>query len=45
MQARDLDVLEPKSPEDVYKTHLEKRSTSASVDSARQVSVISDDLR
>jgi len=35
--ARDLDVLEPKTPEDVYKSHLEKRSSSSSnVDSARQ---------
>ena len=28
--ARDLDVLEPKAPEDVYKSHLEKRSSSSS---------------
>ena len=34
--ARDLDVLEPKTPEDVYKSHLEKRpSSSSNVDSAR----------
>merc|ERR1719310_1027868 len=35
--ARDLDVVEPKAPEDVYKMHLEKRSTAAAnIDSARQ---------
>uniref|UniRef100_A0A7S4BU81 26S proteasome non-ATPase regulatory subunit 2 homolog n=1 Tax=Chrysotila carterae TaxID=13221 RepID=A0A7S4BU81_CHRCT len=35
--ARDLDVLEPKAPEDVYKSHLERRGSSSShVDSARQ---------
>lgn len=36
--ARDLDVMEPKAPEDVYKTHLiEGRTpTGAAVDSARQ---------
>ena len=34
--ARDLDVLEPKTPEDIYKSHLEKRAPSASMDSARQ---------
>ena len=35
--ARDLDVVEPKTPEDIYKTHLEKRPASAAnVDSARQ---------
>ena len=35
--ARDLDVIEPKAPEDVYKSHLEKKSAGAShVDSARQ---------
>ena len=34
--ARDLDVLEPKTPDDIYKSHLEKRPTSAAaVDSAR----------
>jgi len=34
--ARDLDVLEPKTPDDIYKTHLEKRPASAAaVDSAR----------
>ena len=31
--ARELDIMEPKQPEDIYKSHLEK--TSASVDSAR----------
>ena len=35
--ARDLDVVEPKAPEDVYKSHLEKRPAgSTNVDSARQ---------
>lgn len=38
--ARDLDVVEPKTPEDVYKSHLvERRGTQEgglSVDSARQ---------
>ena len=35
--ARDLDVVEPKTPEEVYKTHLEKRPASSShIDSARQ---------
>ena len=34
--ARDLDVLEPKTPDDIYKSHLEKRPASAAaVDSAR----------
>ncbi|XP_054813663.1 26S proteasome non-ATPase regulatory subunit 2 homolog A [Prosopis cineraria] len=36
--ARDIEVMEPKSPEDIYKAHLldGRASTSASVDSARQ---------
>jgi len=36
--ARDLDVLEPKVPEDVYKTHLTdgRQPQGAAVDSARQ---------
>lgn len=35
--ARDLDVMEPKTPEDVYKTHLTDRAPSGSaVDSAKQ---------
>ncbi|KAG0345514.1 proteasome regulatory particle base subunit [Podila humilis] len=36
--ARELDLMEPKTPEDIYKSHLEhKRSTQvAQVDSARQ---------
>ncbi|KAM3581505.1 proteasome regulatory particle base subunit [Umbelopsis sp. WA50703] len=37
--ARELDVLEPKTPEDIYKSHLENIRTgysSGSVDSARQ---------
>ncbi|KAJ3295555.1 proteasome regulatory particle base subunit [Rhizoclosmatium sp. JEL0117] len=37
--ARDLDVVEAKTPEDIYKTHLENSrhgSSAANVDSARQ---------
>ncbi|CAB4378072.1 26S proteasome regulatory complex, non-ATPase subcomplex, Rpn1 subunit [Rhizophagus irregularis] len=37
--AKELDVLEPKTPEDIYKSHLENIRpgfTSGSVDSARQ---------
>ncbi|CAM6095742.1 unnamed protein product [Calypogeia fissa] len=36
--ARDLDVMEPKTPEDIYKAHLVdgRASSVASVDSARQ---------
>lgn len=36
--ARDIEVLEPKSPEDIYKAHLldGRASSGASVDSARQ---------
>eukprot|EP00898_Chlorokybus_atmophyticus_P005084 jgi/Chlat1/5577/Chrsp369S05360 len=35
--ARDLDVMEPKTPEDIYKTHLiDSRSAAPTVDSARQ---------
>ena len=31
-----MDVVEPKTPDDIYKTHLEKRPASgAAVDSAR----------
>jgi len=34
--ARELDIMEPKSPEDVYKTHLEAAGrSSANVESAR----------
>mmetsp|Transcript_18831 Transcript_18831/g.52512 ORF Transcript_18831/g.52512 Transcript_18831/m.52512 type:complete len:900 (-) Transcript_18831:154-2853(-) len=37
MLARDLDVMEPKTPQDVYKSHLvEGQSSAPSVDSARQ---------
>lgn len=36
--ATDLDVLEPKSPEDIYKSHLEEHgrgiNTGAPIDSA-----------
>ncbi|XP_071686374.1 26S proteasome non-ATPase regulatory subunit 2 homolog A-like [Rutidosis leptorrhynchoides] len=36
--ARDIEVMEPKSPEDIYKAHLldGRASASANVDSARQ---------
>lgn len=36
--ARELDIMEPKIPEDIYKSHLETSRTSyqAQVDSARQ---------
>ncbi|KAG0309136.1 proteasome regulatory particle base subunit [Dissophora globulifera] len=35
--ARELDLMEPKTPEDIYKSHLEhKRSAAVQVDSARQ---------
>lgn len=38
--ARELDIMEPKTPEDIYKSHLENNSRSAfgggQVDSARQ---------
>ncbi|XP_010269892.1 PREDICTED: 26S proteasome non-ATPase regulatory subunit 2 homolog A-like isoform X2 [Nelumbo nucifera] len=36
--ARDIEVMEPKSPEDIYKVHLldGRASASANVDSARQ---------
>jgi 26S proteasome regulatory subunit N1 len=36
--ARDLDVMEPKTPDDIYKAHLVdgRASAGASVDSARQ---------
>ncbi|XP_032228276.1 26S proteasome non-ATPase regulatory subunit 2 isoform X2 [Nematostella vectensis] len=36
--ARELDIMEPKVPEDIYKTHLENKgiSSGVSLDSARQ---------
>ena len=37
--ARDLDVLEPKHPDQIFKTHLEERKNNlaaASIDSAKQ---------
>nr|XP_058953280.1 26S proteasome non-ATPase regulatory subunit 2-like [Pocillopora verrucosa] len=36
--ARELDIMEPKVPEDIYKTHLENKGVSSGValDSARQ---------
>jgi 26S proteasome regulatory subunit N1 len=36
--ARDIEVMEPKSPEDIYKVHLidGRGATSSSLDSARQ---------
>lgn len=35
--ARDLDVLEPKHPDQIFKTHLEERKTAATahIDSAK----------
>eukprot|EP01113_Clastostelium_recurvatum_P033314 TRINITY_DN438_c0_g1_i4.p1 TRINITY_DN438_c0_g1~~TRINITY_DN438_c0_g1_i4.p1 ORF type:complete len:922 (-),score=259.73 TRINITY_DN438_c0_g1_i4:160-2925(-) len=33
--ARDLDIVEAKTPEDIYKSHLEQRAVGAGVDSAR----------
>ena len=34
---RDLDVLEPKHPDQIFKTHLEERKTNltANIDSAK----------
>ncbi len=36
--ARDLDVLEPKHPDQIFKTHLEERknNVAAHIDSAKQ---------
>lgn len=34
--ARELDIMEPKIPEDIYKSHLETTRSYQSVDSARQ---------
>merc|ERR1719491_2774463 len=34
--AKELDVLEPKLPEQIYKTHLEERRSTAVLDSAKQ---------
>ncbi len=36
--ARDLDVLEPKHPDQIFKTHLEERKNTmnAAIDSAKQ---------
>ena len=31
--ARELDVVEPKSPEDIYKSHLEDKKTTEAIDS------------
>ncbi|KAJ1665008.1 proteasome regulatory particle base subunit [Coemansia sp. RSA 1813] len=33
--ARDLELLDPKTPEDIYKTHLENTNMDAALDSAR----------
>ncbi|KAI9501273.1 proteasome regulatory particle base subunit [Coemansia spiralis] len=33
--ARDLELLDPKSPEDIYKSHLENTNIDAALDSAR----------
>lgn len=34
--AKDLDIIEPKTPEEIYKIHLESRTSEALVDSAQQ---------
>merc|ERR1719235_589929 len=34
--AKDLDVLEPKKPEQIYKSHLEEKRSTAVLDSAKQ---------
>merc|ERR1719390_382779 len=34
--AKELDVLEPKKPEQIYKSHLEERRSTAVLDSAKQ---------
>ena len=34
--AKDLEVVEAKKPEDIYKTHLENRKGSSTIDSAKQ---------
>lgn len=34
--AKDLEVADPKKPEDIYKTHLENRKVSGQIDSAKQ---------
>merc|ERR1719359_1346451 len=34
--AKDLDVLEPKLPEQIFKSHLEEKRTTAVLDSAKQ---------
>merc|ERR1719473_536364 len=34
--AKSLDTVEPKVPEDIYKSHLEEKKTSAVLDSAKQ---------
>jgi len=34
--AKDLDVLEPKDPESIYKSHLEEKKVNAQIDSAKE---------
>lgn len=34
--ARELNILDPKTPEDIYKSHLENTKSGAKVDSAKQ---------
>jgi len=34
--AVDLEITEPKLPEDIYKSHLDNKQASAKADSARQ---------
>jgi RPN1 N-terminal domain len=33
--AKDLEVLEPKHPDQIYKTHLENRKNAGNIDSAK----------
>ena len=33
--AKELDILEPKTPDQVYKTHLEEKAISANIDSSK----------
>lgn len=34
--AKDLDVLDPKTPEQIYKSHLEEKRSTGQIDSAKQ---------
>lgn len=33
--AKELDILDPKTPDQVYKTHLEEKAITANIDSAK----------